>query len=147
MGPSRVEAMKMLLVILLCLFSSVASAQTNCLETANEIPPQLSAETRREFETKLNDARELFEREPQSAERIIWLGRRTAYLGRYKDAIRIYTKALEKFPDDARLFRHRGHRFLTLRCFDLAISDLNRAAKLIKGKPDKIEPDGLPNAR
>jgi tetratricopeptide (TPR) repeat protein len=25
--------------------------------------------------------------------------------------------------------------------------DLNRAAKLIKGKPDQIEPDGLPNAR
>jgi tetratricopeptide (TPR) repeat protein len=34
-----------------------------------------------------------------------------------------------------------------LRCFDNAISDLERAAELIKGKPDEIEPDGLPNSR
>ena len=139
--------MKMVFVILFCLFSSVASAQTNCAETANETPPKLSEETRREFETKLNEARELFEREPQSVERIIWLGRRTAYLGRYKDAIRIYTKGIEQFPSDARLYRHRGHRFITLRCFDAAVADLEKASKLITGRPDEIEPDGLPNAR
>jgi tetratricopeptide (TPR) repeat protein len=34
-----------------------------------------------------------------------------------------------------------------LRCFDDAISDFEKAAKLIKGKPDEIEPDGLPNAK
>lgn len=139
--------MKMLLAILLCLFSFAASAQTNCLQTANEIPPRLSAETRREFDTRLNEARELFERDSQSIERIIWLGRRTAYLGRYKDAIRIYTEAIERFPSDARLYRHRGHRFITLRCFDAAVVDLEKASKLIKGRPDEIEPDGLPNAR
>ena len=36
---------------------------------------------------------------------------------------------------------------ITLRCFDAAIADLEQASKLIKGKPDEIEPDGLPNAR
>jgi len=116
------------------------------LQRAQEIAPPLTRETRRDLEAKLAEARKNVETDA-SADNLIWLGRRTAYLGRYKDAIRIYTEALEKFPDDARLFRHRGHRFLTLRCFDLAISDLNRAAKLIKGKPDQIEPDGLPNAR
>ncbi len=139
--------MKLHLVILLCLFSSAASAQTNCLQTASEISPRLSAATQREFETKLNEARELFEREPKSAERIIWLGRRTAYLGRYKDAIRIYTEGIEQFPSDARLYRHRGHRFITLRCFDAAVADFEKASKLIRGKPDEIEPDGLPNVR
>jgi tetratricopeptide (TPR) repeat protein len=34
-----------------------------------------------------------------------------------------------------------------VRCFDDAITDLEQAAKLVKGKPDEIEPDGLPNAR
>jgi tetratricopeptide (TPR) repeat protein len=127
--------------------SSSASAQTNCLQTASEVPPRLSAETQRDFEAKLNEALALFEKQSQSAERIIWLGRRTAYLGRYKDAIRIYTEGIERFPADARLYRHRGHRLITLRCFDAAVADLEKASTLIKGKPDEIEPDGLPNAR
>ena len=94
----------------------------------------------------LSDARKDVETEA-SADHLIWLGRRTAYLGQYKQAIRIFTEGAEKFRDDPRFLRHRGHRLITLRCFDLAISDLKRAAKLTKGKPDEIEPDGLPNAR
>lgn len=139
--------MKTLLAILFCFFSSVVSAQTNCLQTAQEVAPQLSAETRRDYDAKLNEARELFEKEPPSADRLIWFGRRTAYLGRYKDAIRIFTAGIKQFPSDARLYRHRGHRFITLRCFDAAIADFDKASKLIKGRPDEIEPDGLPNAR
>lgn len=140
--------MKTFLVIALCIFSSyVASAQTNCAETARIIPPQMSPETRQDFETKLNEAREQFEKDPKSPDRIIWLGRRTAYLGRYKEAIAIFTDGIKQFPADARMYRHRGHRFITLRCFDDAIADLEKASKLIKGRPDEIEPDGLPNAR
>lgn len=135
------------LTLLLSLLSSSAFAQPNCVETTSEVQPQLSTETQRELETKLNDARALYEKDPRSVENVIWLGRRTAYLGRYKDAIRIYTKGIEQFPSDARLYRHRGHRYITLRCFDAAIADLEQASKLIKGKPDEIEPDGLPNAR
>lgn len=140
--------MKTLFAILFCLFSSLAvAAQSNCVNTAKEVAPQLSTETRRDFEAKLNEARELYEKDPKSVDGIIWLGRRTAYLGRYKDAIKIYTDGIRQFPADARLFRHRGHRFITLRCFDDAIADLEKASKLIKGRPDEIEPDGLPNAR
>ncbi len=133
--------------ILLCLLSSGASAQTNCWQTAVEIQPQLSAETQRESEAKLNEARGRFEKNSRSADNVIWLGRRTAYLGRYKESIRIYTQGIEQFPADARFYRHRGHRLITLRCFDAAIADLEKASKLIAGKPDEIEPDGLPNAR
>jgi len=107
----------------------------------------MTDETRREFEIKLDEARALFEKEPRNVERVIWFGRRTAYLGRYKDAIKIYTDGIAQFPNDARLYRHRGHRLITLRCFDDAIADFEQAAKLIKGKRDQIEPDGLPNAR
>ena len=139
--------MKTLVAIAFCLFTSVATAQADCLQKARVVPPQLSAEGRRDFETKLNEARELFQKDPESADRIIWLGRRTAYLGRYKDSIAIYTAGIRQFPADARLYRHRGHRFITLRCFDDAIADFEKASKLIKGRPDEIEPDGLPNAR
>jgi tetratricopeptide (TPR) repeat protein len=132
-------------IFCLAFFCSPVFSQT-CLQRAEEIAPPRTRETRRDFETKLAEARKNAETDP-SADNLIWLGRRIAYLGHYKDAINVFTQGAEKFPDDARFLRHRGHRLITLRCFDLAIADLNRAAKLIKGKPDQIEPDGLPNAR
>jgi tetratricopeptide (TPR) repeat protein len=137
--------MKLLGLILSLLVCSSAFGQS-CLDRAHEIQPQLTRETRRDFETKLNEARTNAEKE-SNADNLIWLGRRTAYLGHYKQAIQIFTEGIEKYPDDARFYRHRGHRFITLRCFDMAIADLKQAAKLIKGKPDQVEPDGLPNAR
>lgn len=90
---------------------------------------------------------EAFNATPDSIEALIWLGRFTAYKGSYNEAIHIYTEGIEKFPDDARLYRHRGHRYITLRQFDKAIADLSKAAQLIEGQPDQIEPDGMPNAR
>ena len=82
-----------------------------------------------------------------SAENIIWLGRRTAYLGKFREAIQVFGGGLALYPDDPRLYRHRGHRHITVREFDRAIADLERAASLIAGKPDEVEPDGQPNAR
>ncbi|HEY0727314.1 MAG TPA: tetratricopeptide repeat protein [Pyrinomonadaceae bacterium] len=134
-------------LILFCLFATTASAQTDCAARAQQRPQQFSAETRRELEAKLSEARDRYEKEPKSVEALIWYGRRTTYLAHYKDAIFTFTEGIEQFPNDARLYRHRGHRYITLRCFDAAIADLEKAAKLIKGKPDEIEPDGLPNAR
>jgi tetratricopeptide (TPR) repeat protein len=138
--------MRVLLTAFLFLLASTTFAQTKCLQTAGEIQPKLSAEQRRDFQARLAQARADFEKN-QSADNSIWLGRRTAYLGRYKESIAIYTDAIAKYPKDARLYRHRGHRLITLRCFDDAIKDFEKAAKLVKGKPDEIEPDGLPNAR
>jgi tetratricopeptide (TPR) repeat protein len=133
--------------ILLCLFAFPVLAQSTCLQTAREVAPQISDETRRDFESRLAQARENLAKNSNDVENLIWLGRRTAYVGQYKEAIRIYTQAIKSFPNDARLYRHRGHRFITLRCVDDAIADFERAAGLIKGKPDEVEPDGLPNAR
>lgn len=93
------------------------------------------------------DALRAFEADPESEEAAIWLGRRTAYLGRYNEAVRIYSEALAKHPDSYRLLRHRGHRWITLRQFDRAVADLSRAARLAADHPDEIEPDGQPNAR
>lgn len=132
--------------VLLVVFNSVAFAQ-NCLENAKTVAPVLSENVRKTYETKLAEAKADFEKNPNSADALIWFGRRTAYLGNYKEAIKIFTEGIGKFPKDARFYRHRGHRFITIRCFDDAIKDFETAAKLVKGKPDEIEPDGLPNAR
>ncbi len=82
-----------------------------------------------------------------NVENIIWYGRFVAYKGDYKNAIDIFSKGIDKYPDDARLYRHRGHRYITVRKFDLAVKDYEKAAKLIEDKPNQIEPDGMPNAR
>mgnify|MGYP001803330131 CR=1 FL=1 len=78
---------------------------------------------------------------------LIWHGRFTAYIGNYKEAIQIYTDGISQFPDDARLYRHRGHRHLTIRQYDHAIADFEKAAELIQGTENEVEPDGMHNAR
>ncbi len=89
-------------------------------------------------------ARRDFEKNPNE-ENTIWLGRRTAYLGRFREAIAIYSEGLKKFPRSYRLYRHRGHRYISLRQFVRAIADLEKAAALVKGQALEIEPDGIPN--
>ncbi|HLB54359.1 MAG TPA: tetratricopeptide repeat protein, partial [Gemmatimonadales bacterium] len=99
------------------------------------------------YETRLAEARRAYDRTPDNADSIIWLGRRTAYLGRYREAIGIFTEGIRKHPDDGRMYRHRGHRYLTIRDFGRAITDLEPGMTLVRGKPDQVEPDGIPNAR
>ncbi|HET9226666.1 MAG TPA: tetratricopeptide repeat protein [Thermoanaerobaculia bacterium] len=110
-------------------------------------PPPLDPKAQSDREEKLAEARKVAEAKPDDADAQIWLGRRIAYLGRYREAIDVYTRALAKHPDEPRLLRHRGHRYISTRRFDLAVADLEQAAKQIQGKPDEVEPDGLPNAR
>lgn len=110
-------------------------------------PLTMSEAVRAQREQELSTARATYEQNPNDAGALIWLGRRTAYLGRYADAIEIFTEGIRRHPRDARMLRHRGHRWITLRQFDRAIDDLTRAASLIRNTPDQIEPDGLPNAR
>lgn len=91
-----------------------------------------------------NTARSNYNSDPV-ADNIIWFGRRTAYLGDYKKAISIYSKGIKTFPEDARFYRHRGHRYISTRKLDKAIVDFTKAVSLIKNNDDEIEPDGIPN--
>jgi len=109
--------------------------------------PPASPEARREMEARLAEARAAYRRNPRDADAAIWLGRRTAYLGRFREAVDIYTRGLRQHPRDARFLRHRGHRLITLRRFREAAADLSRAARLVRGQPDEVEPDGIPNER
>ncbi len=110
------------------------------------VAPELPAEVRRDREAKLAEARAAVAARPDDPEALIWLGRRVAYLGLYREAIGIFTQGVTRFPQDARFLRHRGHRYLSLRRFDLATADLEAAVRLVSGRPDEVEPDGLPNA-
>ena len=57
-----------------------------------------------------------------------------------------FSQGIESFPDEPKLYRHRGHRYISVREFDKAIADLEKAVELIQGTPNEIEPDGMPNA-
>jgi len=105
--------------------------------------PEPDSESLQKFEA----ARADYDKDPTTAENIIWLGRRTAYLGNYRNAIEIFTKGIELHPQDPRMYRHRGHRYISIREFDRAIVDFEKAAGLIEGQENRIEPDGLPNAQ
>jgi tetratricopeptide (TPR) repeat protein len=95
---------------------------------------------------RLATAKADYAEHPDDADKLVWYGRRTAYTGDYRGAIEIFSEGMDKFPEDARMFRHRGHRYISIREFDRAIADLERATQLIEGTDNEIEPDGLPNA-
>jgi|TARA_R110002110_G_scaffold175760_5_gene379485 tetratricopeptide (TPR) repeat protein len=100
-----------------------------------------------ELISRFTSKKEAFDLDTSNIQNIIWYGRFTAYLGNYKEAIEIYSEALKKYPNEPRLYRHRGHRYITIREFDKAIIDFTRAAALIKGKENQVEEDGMPNAQ
>ena len=106
----------------------------------------LIAEPTEKLLAQYREAKENYEANPEEVENIIWYGRRTAYLGQYRQAIDIFSQGIEKHPNEPRLYRHRGHRFISIREYDKAISDLEKAAELIEGTADEVEPDGMPNA-
>jgi tetratricopeptide (TPR) repeat protein len=107
----------------------------------------LAPEDESRMKAQLAEAQAVWEKDRNNADALIWVGRRTAYLGRYREAIGIFSDGIARHPTDARMFRHRGHRYLTVREIDRAIADFEKAADLMAGRPDAIEPDGLPNAR
>lgn len=96
--------------------------------------------------SNLTLAKNSYERDPTDADAIIWYGRRLAYTGDYLTAIEVYSKGIALHPRDARMVRHRGHRYISIREFDLAIADFESAAGLIQDQENEIEADGLPNA-
>jgi tetratricopeptide (TPR) repeat protein len=147
MKPART-----LLALLLLLGSAVSVAQAlpevpdgaQAVSLSGE--PLFSPAPPQRLIDQLDAARADYEAEPDDADNIIWYGRRRAYTGDYRGAIEMFSEGIDKFPDDPRMYRHRGHRYITIREFDRAIADLETAARLIEGTGNEIEPDGAPNA-
>lgn len=94
----------------------------------------------------LATAKANYRADPNNADNIIWYGRRMAYTGDYRGAIEIFSEGVFKHRSDPRFYRHRGHRYISIREFDRAIADFEKAATLIEGTEDVVEPDGAPNA-
>lgn len=125
----------------------VATAPVPVVTSISGVPffePARSAETQALLDSNLQAARRNFEADA-TEENYIWYGRREAYLSHFQQAVAIFTEGIARYPNSFRLYRHRGHRYITLRKFDLAVADLEKAATLMQGAPLEIEPDGQPN--
>ena len=68
--------------------------------------------------------------DPRNIDRIIALGIAQSGVRQYREAIETFTRGLRIAPNNALLYRWRGHRYLSTRQFDRAMDDLTRGARL-----------------
>jgi tetratricopeptide (TPR) repeat protein len=111
------------------------------------VAPPIAADKRAELEAGVAAAHAAHNARPDDVDALILYARRLGQVGRFREATAVYSDGLRKHPGDARLYRFRGHRFITLRQLDLAVEDLTRARELVEGQPDEAEPGLEPNAR
>ena len=69
-------------------------------------------------------------KDPDNTELLIDLGLIYGSLKHYRQAIETYSRGIEQKPDWALLYRHRGHRYITIRDFANARADLAKASQL-----------------
>jgi len=68
--------------------------------------------------------------DPGNVDLMIAAGRARDNQWQYNEAIAIYTRVIERAPNDVRGYRLRGHRYISTRRFDRAIADLEKAFAL-----------------
>jgi tetratricopeptide (TPR) repeat protein len=68
--------------------------------------------------------------DPRNVDRIIALGVAQSGVRQFREAIETFTRGLAIAPDNAMLYRWRGHRYLSVREFDRAMADLTRGFAL-----------------
>lgn len=92
-----------------------------------------------ELVEQLGKARARVASAPFDVNAALVVARRTADLGRLREAVGLYTKANELNPMDARIPRYRGEVLLQLRELDLAQKDFQDAAGRLVGKESPVE--------
>jgi tetratricopeptide (TPR) repeat protein len=68
--------------------------------------------------------------DPTNVELLIALGRAQVGVLRLRDAIATFTRGIALAPENARLYRLRGHRYISSRQFERGAADLTRASQL-----------------
>jgi tetratricopeptide (TPR) repeat protein len=68
--------------------------------------------------------------DPRNVERVIQLGVAQSGARQFREAIKTFTRGLAIEPNNAMLYRWRGHRYLSVRQFDRAMADLTHGLRL-----------------
>jgi tetratricopeptide (TPR) repeat protein len=116
-------------------FILTASIMIGGQQTAGDKPELISPLGMKYFAQKdekgaIAAAEEKLKADPKNIDNIIALGLAQAGIWRYHDAIGTYTRGIKLAPENAMLYRHRGHRYISIRQFQKATDDLEKAAKL-----------------
>ena len=101
--------------------------------------PDLATDVKKKREEDLARAQHDLEMKSDSADAALAAGDRLSDLGRYREAIAVFSEAIRKHPDNARLYLDRGHRYINVRRLRDALSDLQSAQLLEQAKPDAAE--------
>ena len=68
--------------------------------------------------------------DPRNVDKIIALGVAQSGARQFREAIATFSRGLEIAPNNAVLYRWRGHRYLSVRELDRAVDDFNRGARI-----------------
>lgn len=68
--------------------------------------------------------------DPKNVDLILAAARARDVALQFGEAIAVYSRGLAVAPQDVRLLRFRGHRYISIRRFDLAVADLAKAVSL-----------------
>lgn len=118
------------------LFSATSICAQTTQPVKSETKPEITSLLGAKYYAQPDDkgeiakAQEKLAPDPNNVELIIALGRAQANAWRYNDAIETYTRGVKIAPENAILYRHRGHRYISTRKFDKAVADLKRASEL-----------------
>lgn len=107
--------------------------------------PEFSAATQKRLDQDLEAARATLRIAPDRPESHFWVARRLSYLGRFCESVDVLTAAIAQFPESYELRRYRARKLARSRQFEAALADYREGLRLMEGKPDYFEPDGLPN--
>ena len=102
-----------------------------CLLQAVEYRSPAGVEYRAQRDTgAIARAESALARDPRNVERIVQLGVAQSGVRQYREAIATFSRGLQIAPNNPLLYRWRGHRYLSVRELDRALSDLQRGAQL-----------------
>jgi tetratricopeptide (TPR) repeat protein len=80
---------------------------------------------------------------PGDADRLLAAAGARAAAWRFREALELYSRGIQLHPNDARFYRFRGHRYLTVRQFEDGARDLDHAARLDSTNFDVAYHQGL----
>lgn len=114
--------MKTRLLLLTAALAAIAFGQ---IETTSLLGRPLTSDP--DPENKIAKADEEIKTAPKAVESYLKAAQARAELRQFKSAVTTLSKGLEVIPGDPRLLRARGHRYISLRNFPAAVTDLEKA--------------------
>jgi tetratricopeptide (TPR) repeat protein len=118
-----------IIAAVISLAPALATGQTNVPSVQYRSPDGVEYRSLPDTDA-VTSARAAHEANPRNIARIIDLGVAQSGARQFREAIATFTRGLEIEPNNALLLRWRGHRYLSVREFDRAFTDLTRGGAI-----------------